>query len=351
MERITRASRIRGFCWDQRVDSNRYLIAVSTDAAKIVLLCIRPSQFVSAGTQEDFQVDVIASFPVADQEPKLPNLSWTVEDYIQNRSYAQHIVWSPWFEDESGNLVSIIAYATNGKLEMRCVSNISQRPRQIEVSNPIFMKRIDPLWDDLTGPVKWYPRLVENADIREIVLAVASSRRVAVYRIDTSNLASIKETKSFDREQWDEVAALAFTAPAKGPPIISIINHLSSLTSTDVEKTLDLSNIDSTSGPTVWQQYILQRATTFSARWKLAMNVNSRVWGMVSGPIGDWLASISSQHPSDMPEYRIQSDYSCNVAVHKLDAHAGNNGLALPVGGGLLSPRGMYALPNRRHLG
>lgn len=147
----------------------------------------------------------MANFSLSsDNQLRLPDLSWTFEDYMHNSDSATHIAWSPWVRWQADNsLLAIIAYATREKLGFRQV-NISVasdgRPK-VQVGDHTAESLL-PSPGALNGPLKWIPDISKNNRMQ-----LLTSNGTAVLRYDVAAIGNIDIKRSvYIRNEWDPLA-------------------------------------------------------------------------------------------------------------------------------------------------
>lgn len=72
-----------------------------------------------------------------------------------------------------------------------------------------------------------------------------------------------------------------------------------------------------------WKKQALQRKEQFGKDHHLGDNSIVKLWGMAISPMKDLVATFTTVHPSQQPEYLIQSDYRTTLSVVPIDAQAG----------------------------
>jgi hypothetical protein len=136
-ENLKRFQRIRSFCWSPNLAVNipqssntEFAIALANDEAQILIATVR-SPYTSTFTKDnDWEASVVTHFEVNPwSHQRRPQLLWSFEDYMSNRSYADQLAWSPWFPEHDGH-ASFIAYITIDELVCQKITST------VDLGNP-----------------------------------------------------------------------------------------------------------------------------------------------------------------------------------------------------------------------
>ena len=218
---------------------------------------------------------------------------------------ANHLAWSPWRQGAQSKL-SNLAYVSTGRLFTAEICTGHDN----ESSEAQLTRRSIDQWlinnrCDLYGPVRFVP----YAEAPSVI--VFGTNAVFHVQLDGSH-----EQHHLD-DRWDDITGLALTNDGGSNPRMHIVSHLSSATSPTTRLTLPLkANVsESLKFPPSWQQAIVKWKAMFSDENDLDDNVQERTWGIASSPLGDFIATCGTLHPSDSLSYIIGSDQSCSINI------------------------------------
>ncbi|KAJ4303509.1 hypothetical protein N0V90_002405 [Kalmusia sp. IMI 367209] len=79
-----------------------------------------------------------------------------------------------------------------------------------------------------------------------------------------------------------------------------------------------------------WREQLSESQALFSAEHELKGHVRTKVWGLSTSPLGDFIAACSSVHPSDMMEYGPPNDRRTTIAVSGLRSYDQQASVAIP---------------------
>jgi Transcription factor IIIC subunit delta N-term len=342
LEREKKQMRIRAFAWSDPLHVpgaashwGEQFLAVSNDCNEVLLLRILSPYSKSSTKQGKWTASVATRIQLRSGEETGPTISSTAEDCIPRPTHVRHLAWSPWFKNSDGTRSSILTSATNTNLEFTL---IKARSVDALTFKPLRSEKINPFVVDITGPIRWYPKITGPAP-GDMVCVTATNAEVKVNCFMASQNPKMSHF-AYPRSEWDAVSAFAFSSPQPREIVLHMSNHLSTL---DMEQPTMLLDGERAYIPK-WRKRISERKENYNQELELAGNIKTKVWGMDSSPIGDMLATAVSYHPSDMPEYQIAADRECFIDLHPLLKGADTK-FVLPKLGGLRSPKGRFCCP------
>jgi hypothetical protein len=231
------------------------------------------------------------------------------DDTIKQQRYISHVSWSPW-TIRGDWYHSVIVYTTNEDVRARVVT---YNHDSISLGDEVVYPNIDMRYN---GPIKWSPTVSDGI----LSLALFAASGLICLKISTQD-ASVTEDVSHDLDgRWDPISGATWDAVQRSAPRL----HFSSLLSTVQNSTsvLEVSSNELTAlGCPSWRDQIENNAVLFSAKNDLKGNTKMKVWGLVTSPLGDFIATCHSVHPSDMIEYGSPNDRRGTVAVSALQEY------------------------------
>lgn len=326
-------SRVRAFTWAPALPHADYsgivgtqprwgqhLMAVANDDNQIAIVIVE-SPTSSFGTEEGWNAEVMDHFAVESDPEALDSVPGIFDDLKKQQRYVSHIAWSPW-TIQGDWFYSVLAYATNDDVRVRI---ISYTHNIIEVREEIVYPDISLRYK---GPLEWSPR-VRDGD--KLTLALFGDDGLTLLTVSTAD-ASILDRKTHDLDgRWDEVSGVVWD----GTDSSSTRLHFSSVHSTLSSPTAALKvfggELVELPSPN-WREQISDTQALFSAQNDLKGNAKSKVWGLCSSPLGDFIAACHTAHPSDMLEYGPPKERTCAVAISNTSNFNRNQRLRFPAG-------------------
>jgi hypothetical protein len=317
-ERMRLRTRIRAFTWaptlpnarsvntlGSRLSYGQHIVAVCNDDNQLAIVAI-DSPASTYGADHGWSAGVLTHVSLTPDSESVFSESTFFDDTIKQQKHISHVSWSPWTVRDDW-YHSIIAYATNEDVRARVVTYTHG---SIGLGDEVVYPHIDMRYN---GPIKWYPTAGEG--VLSLALFTASG---LIHLTISAQDASIVEEATHDLDgRWDPVSGAIWDAVQRPVPRL----HFSSLLSTVQSPTsvLEVSSNELTAlGCPSWRDQIENSAVLFSAKNDLKGNTKMKVWGLVTSPLGDFIATCHSVHPSDMIEYGSPNDRRGTVAVSAL---------------------------------
>ncbi|KAK4498104.1 hypothetical protein PRZ48_010760 [Zasmidium cellare] len=290
--------RIRSFAWSPaltRSDGNdEHYLAVSTEGGDVLFLRVKSPHCRTLTKATGWELTVVGA-------SDLRSLS---ESPVQRKAtrpcFAEYLSWNDWATDTAGNFVARFAYICGGRLFTTSVrrSKVANTPGtsdqlDIDVSRRVLNDR-----DDVTGPLRF-----ARGDQHGSLIAFGID---TVFQVDFDDDAPLARTHHLD-DRWDSVSGVAFTNPGDGSTLLHVISLLEMATAATTTLSLPLEG-DETSIQPSWQHAISEYKAAFGADHDLDRNVMDRTSGIANSPLGDYIVTCTTMHPSDCIEYVVGSD-------------------------------------------
>jgi hypothetical protein len=283
----------------------QHIIAICNDDNQLALVVI-DSPTSTYGAYHSWNAKVLTHVSLAPDPGSMFSTPSFFHDTSKQQKHISHVSWSPWII-RGDSFYSVIVYVTNKDVRARVVTYIHN---SVSLGDEVVYPHIEMRYN---GPLKWHPTI--NKDSLSLALFTASG--LVYLKISTQD-ASIIERATHDLDgRWDSVSGAIWDAAQRSRPRL----HFSSLLSTIQSPTsvLEASSSELTAlGCPSWRDQIENSAVLFSAKNDLKGNTKMKVWGMVTSPLGDFIATCHSVHPSDMIEYGSPNDRRGTVAVSAL---------------------------------
>ncbi|KAL5447402.1 hypothetical protein PMIN06_007485 [Paraphaeosphaeria minitans] len=330
-EKMRLRARIRSFTWAPSLSNPKPaatigmqttwaqpFVAVANDDNQIAIVAVdTPTTTLNA--EEEWSGEVLNHFSITPDSGNVFESANTFDEIVQQQRYVSRLAWSPW-TIQGEWFHSVLVYATNEDLRARVVTYSGETIGigDDEVVYPDIKLRY-------AGPMKWSSK-IENGDT--VTLALFTLTNVVILKISASNAEVLARTEHDLDGRWDETSAAVWDHTTKDPTI-----HFASLQTT-LSYTNRLQCSNQSLGPIPshphWREQLWDAQALFSAQHELAGNVRSKVWGLSTSPLGDFIASCSTIHPSDMIEYGPPIDRRTSIAISGLRNYDKDAKLEIP---------------------
>jgi hypothetical protein len=310
-------TRIRAFTWaptfpespktlGTRISYGRHIVAVSNDDNQLAFVAI-DSPTSSLGIQQSWTSQVLACCSLkSDNTTVFSNPSF-FDDLMHQQRFVSHIAWSPWIV-WGDSYRSVVAYATNKDVRTRFVTYTHDN---IELGDEVLHSNIELRHK---GPMKWCP---EVGDDGKLTLALFTSTGLVCVDV-FPNDASFVHRGAHDLDgRWDQTSGAIWDCGLNAAPRLHFTSMVSTLQSPTAAVELRSSGLEVFGTPS-WRDRIENSLVLFSVKNDLKGNSRAKVWGLTSSPLGDFIATCHSAHPSDMIEYGPPAERRGTVAISAL---------------------------------
>jgi hypothetical protein len=318
LERMRLQSRVRAFAWapalpnsqtfstlGSRLSYGPHILAVCNDDNQVAFVLIHSPTSTYRG-HPNWNAEVLMHVSLTCKSESTLSAPSILDDMIKQQRHVSHISWSPWIS-RRGYYYSILVYATNEDVRARIATYKNSR---LSLGDEVLYPSIEMRY---YGPLKWCPA-VDN-DVLTLALFTASGLICLTLSIDDASIIK-RATHSLDG-RWDQISGAVWDVTNR--PTTRL--HFSSLLSTIRNPTSVLEASPATltlHGVPSWREQIENSASLFSAKNDLKGNTKTKVWGLATSPLRDFIATCHSVHPSDMIEYGSPNDRRGTVAVSGL---------------------------------
>ncbi|KAF1350322.1 hypothetical protein EJ07DRAFT_139398 [Lizonia empirigonia] len=320
-EQLRLRTRIRAFTWAPSLPTifntmgtqtsyGQQYLALANDDNQLVFLGV-DSPTSTLGQSSDWKAKVLTHMSLDSEAESTFTDPLFFDDLMKQQRFISHVAWSPWIKRD-GCYQSIVVYATNENVRGRLIVHTNNRITLCaEVVYPDINLRHN-------GPMSWCPR---GGDDNKLTLALFTSSGL-IYLTISGNDASIVDKVSHDLDgRWDQVSGAVWDYEKHPSPRL----HFSSLLSTVQSPTAVLeksSDSLSTIKAPNWKEKIENSLILFSVKNDLKGHSKTKVWGLTSSPLGDFIATCNSLHPSDSIEYGPPADRRGTVALSTLQQYS-----------------------------
>lgn len=318
-ERMRLKTRIRAFTWapalptsgssctlGTRLSYGKHMVAVCNEDNQLAIAVIE-SPTSTLGAEQAWNAEVLTHMSLTTVYESIFTEPLCFEDMMKQQRHISHVSWSPWVA-RGAWYYAVIVYATNEDVRARVVMyNGTDVGLGDEVVYPDIEMRF-------SGLMKWSP-VIETGDVLTLALFAASG----LFHLKISPIdASIIERTTHDLDgRWDQTSGSIWDVAHRSTPRL----HFSSLLSTIQSPTSILEaspNGLNPLGSHSWRDQIESSAVLFSVKNDLKGNSKVKVWGMATSPLGEFIATCHSVHPSDMIEYGSPNDRRGTITINAL---------------------------------
>ncbi|KAF2173763.1 hypothetical protein M409DRAFT_16036 [Zasmidium cellare ATCC 36951] len=297
--------RIRSFAWSPPLTRNggdeEYYLAVSTEGADILFFRVTSPHSGTLTRPSKWELTVVGSLRLESDAENHPQVN------VGGIRFAEYIAWGGWTVDTAGQNVARFAYVHAGRLFTSSVkrntsaeSSAPSRGLDIDDSRRVLGDRTD-----IIGPVRFVP-----GKQRGSLIAFGDD---TVFEIDVDEEIPTARTHHLD-DRWDCVSGVAFANPGDGSIVLHITSLLSMSNAATTTLSLPLEGNDTSVQPS-WQHAISEFRATYGADHNLDSHVAERTSGIASSPLGDYVATCTTMHPSDCIEYVIGSEQKSLLSI------------------------------------
>jgi len=216
-ERLKRLQRVRAFAWSPSAvfkaspEQRSYVVsetctenflAVANDNNEVILLRITSPLCIATWPKDIKKVaSVVAHFSIVPGDAKLPDLSWSFEDYLEHQSFVSTLAWSPWIINGTDSLAAILVCATRSRLTFRrVIVAISNGPKIHMDDYERYVELAIPWSPD--GILRWLSPKIQEANLK--LMAITGSD-IVIYVVNALE-GSIRILEKYTRDDWDSVA-------------------------------------------------------------------------------------------------------------------------------------------------
>ncbi|KAI9674214.1 MAG: hypothetical protein M1817_002032 [Caeruleum heppii] len=318
-------TRVRSFAWSHpmHVDSldrwGQFLLAIANDNNDMTFAQVRSPYELLPPLRSEWTVDLKGTVGVGRRPVATSETTTTAREQISRpRGFAEGPAWSPWVVDPHGVAVAMLAYLSDGHVNIKRVSTgqASESNREVGHGSQVTLS-----WDEHSstpvqmqqfemGILSWSEQAIQGRH----VLAFACSSQVSMISfepfepgpLDGSCASPKYSICSFALESWDPIVGLTFNFPTSRLIVMTLESHIhifypDASTSTRWEQFLSAKD-----DVTEWQPRIAEHLRSYDIERSLDGTAVSRAWGLSSTPggvKGDWTVAGVTFHPSDCVEY------------------------------------------------
>lgn len=331
IEKMRLRARIRCFDWAPSLPSPdpdavigtqttwaQPIIAVANDDNQIAIVAI-DTPTTTLGAEEEWSGEVLNHFSVIPDSEDVFESAGTFDEIMQQQRHTSRLAWSPWTV-QGDWYYSVLVYATNEDVRARVLTYSGETIGigNDEVVYPNIKLRH-------AGPMKWSCKIEDG---HTVTLALFALTNVVILKISAINAGILARTEHDLNGGWDEMSAAVWDHTKEDPAI-----HFASLQAT-LNGTVRLRYSNNFLAPVPyhphWREQLWDAQALFSAQHELAGNVRSKVWGLSTSPLGDFIAACSTIHPSDMIEYGPPNDRRTSIAISGLRNYDKDAKLEIP---------------------
>ncbi|KAF2687909.1 hypothetical protein K458DRAFT_414979 [Lentithecium fluviatile CBS 122367] len=313
-------SRVRDFAWapilpplqacgtvGTQLAWGQHIVAICNDDNQVIFTLIN-SPTTTLGRDERWNAKVVNHFAVTpDPNSIFSEVPTTFDEIMQQQRFISHVAWSPWIVCDD-RYHSVLAYSTNEEVRARIVKYTH---KIIEFGDEVIFARID-LRNN--GAMKWSPGVVDR---NKLTLAMFAHSTITCLTVSATDASIITRASDNPDNRWDETSGIVWDHPQNSLAHV----HFSSFgtTTTSATSAFEVSENGSLSvlSPN-WPEQIKDSRALFSIQNELKGHVKSKIWGLCASPLGDFIASCHTLHPSHMIEYGPPATRRCTIALNRL---------------------------------
>ena len=297
------------------------IIAAANEDNEIIFIAISsPNNMMTDDLK--WSAQVLKHFSVIPGSEGASSVAGTFDEIIQQQSYISHIAWSPWMI-EGNSFYSVLVYATNDDIRARVVT-YCDGTMEIGVDEIVY--------HDIQlrhgGPMEWSPRIEHGY---KVTLAVFTTTGVTFLTISALSAAILAQRSHKMNDRYDEITGVAWEF-TEGDPILHFCSSQSTLTQSIAGLRLSQGDEVLAIPSPNWREQMSDSQALFSAQHELKGYARTKAWGLSTSSVGDFIATCSSIHPSDMIEYGPPADRRSTIAISGLRTYDQKTTVQFPEG-------------------
>lgn len=318
-ELLRKRCRVRSFAWVATEDWvwNQHFLAVANDCNEIVILKIQlHPDLLSSQDGDDAAPKVLTHFnALEDVGGDIEVNPLTFDDFTRHRTFRAQLDWSKRAELRNEILNTVLAYTSEDTIQSRTLDiHLSTRDVSIGDSKSVAVQVPQ------EAPFR-FVRGLSTSDSSVLRLITFTSDNVVLvsYSADTMPIVSaISEQRLNDH--WDPPSGMAILPHPHAQ--IWFTFHISTLRASSTAASLpDLKIVPESAAEGGWKRQIMESRSKFSIEYALAGNVLTKIWGLTSSPMGDFVATCFTNHPSNQIEALIPADQFCDLTICPSPGH------------------------------
>ncbi|PSN64404.1 hypothetical protein BS50DRAFT_498136 [Corynespora cassiicola Philippines] len=331
-EKIRLWKRVRAFAWapamrrDQPVNTigtqlswGPQLVAVANDDNHVIILAIN-SPTSSQGADDDWNAKILGTpLAITPDSDSIFESTGIFDETMKQQRHISHIAWSPWIL-RGDSFHSVLAYATNEDVRARVVTYSGQA---IDIADEIVYPNIELRF---TGPMKWSPKVGPDDSL---TLALFTNSELICLTVSPSNASILNRASHHLDGRWDEISGVSWHHSTESSVEIHFASFQAGFKSPTAAAKASPNQISALPTPN-WQQHIAESARLYSEEFNLGGHSKAKIWGLVNSPLGEFIASTHTLHPTDMMEYGQPADRSLTIAIHPVRSYDGQHDWLVP---------------------
>lgn len=316
-EQLRLRTRLRSFAWSPALPTatntmgtqplfDRQWLVVGNDDNQLVVMAVE-SPTSTFGSTQSWKATVLMHMTLEPEEECMFTDPLFFDDLMKQQRFISHVAWSPWIPQGNG-YQSVIVYATNEEVRGRVITCTDDELKPgVEVIYPGINLRF-------SGAVSWCPKLKDD---EKAVLALFTSSGLSYLTISIRD-ASIVDNAEHDLDgRWDQISGTAWDYENQWSPRLHFSSLLTTVQSPTAVVEESSGGLKSVKAPN-WKEKIENSVVLFSVKNDLKGYSKTKVWGLTASPLGDFIASCNSLHPSDSIEYGPPADRRGTIALSTL---------------------------------
>lgn len=312
-------TRVRAFTWapampssqspgiiGTRLSYGQHLLAVSNDDNQIAFVVI-DSPTSTLGKEQTWRAEVLTHLSLIPDSESIFLGPTSFEDMMNQQRHVSHVSWSPWVI-RGDWYHSVIVYAMNEDVRARIVTYAHD---SIGFGDEVIYSNIELRFN---GLMKWSSR-VEEGD--QLILALFTTSGLVCLKISAHDASELGRTSHDLDGRWDQVSGAVWDSTSQSPLQLHLCSLLSTLYNPTAVVEMSSDGFNNLPSP-LWKDQIENNLALFSVQNDLKGNSKTKVWGLTSSPLGDFILACNSVHPSDMIEYGPPAERRGTIAISAL---------------------------------
>lgn len=348
--------RIRAYAWSPRLyvgdesqegslapylANGRHILSVSTDTGDILFCLVKSPYSDPLSGASEWSATVVASINIEKHLASLcPQLR--IDREKENKMYrinksiaADSLAWSDNITRDSQGVTTPFAFVAMGRL-FTAITSFNSSGSSLHIS-PTHTRHLLPEITNFGTTLSFVPKRAELvAFTADSVIVFGGVKQPSQTTVSNNPDALLKHGLD---DRWDPITGIAFTSRSDKQAQLHFTSHISTTSAEICTLPVDATEGDRHIKPP-WLHAIEEAKAIFSTDYDLSGHVQERTLGIAASPLGDYIATCITMHPSDAAAYEPANYQACIINITlEADLPAG---VPLPESGGTSFP---YDIP------
>ena len=313
-----------------------YLLSLVNDLGEVFVVRIS-SPFDSSLQGRGWSATILARCQIAafGADDRCSLRSSVLSVYLASNALVDQLAWSDWYRGKDGTFLSALALMSTRVHCCRLRASLEDGNAftlNVGIEDGTTLQDVDVY----NGPAGWVPRTFLTTT--SPLLYCFGKHALHFIEVSLSDISYAKKFEYGYDDRWDIVAGtgtelsrlfshskmnskryhpgVAFCWTSSDTFEMYTATHTYRQTSNNLRISLSKDGTQLLeTGNNVWTSEVISHLSHFKAEHYLRSDPFVRIWGMASSPLGDYICTSYSLHPSSMLEYVIPAEQLCFLRI------------------------------------